>query len=189
MTNILILDKSGCPKEWSPPEIAACYYAKDKVSWALGKLVKRFSGGVNAKTGKVSVIEVPSIIAVTGPIFGDSFYTEHIPSISRKTLFARDKYMCAYCGGVYHESMLSKEHIMPTSRGGKEDWNNLVTTCISCNHRKGNKTLAESGLELLYVPYTPNVFEDMILKNRKILDDQMEYLLSRVPKHSRLLAA
>ncbi len=64
---------------------------------------------------------------------------------------------------------------------------NVVTACVLCNNKKDSKTLKEAKMELLYVPYEPNHFESMILQNRNILADQMEYLLSGVPKHSRIL--
>jgi 5-methylcytosine-specific restriction endonuclease McrA len=63
---------------------------------------------------------------------------------------------------------------------------NVVTACKPCNGDKDSKTLKESGMELLYVPYVPNHFENMILQNRNILADQMEYLMSGIPKHSRI---
>jgi 5-methylcytosine-specific restriction endonuclease McrA len=63
---------------------------------------------------------------------------------------------------------------------------NVVTACKGCNARKDNKTLREAKMELLYVPYAPNHYENLLLQNRSILKDQMEYLLSGVPKHSRL---
>lgn len=63
---------------------------------------------------------------------------------------------------------------------------NCITACRSCNGRKGNRLLHEAGMELLYLPYIPNLHEDMILKGRRILADQMEFLLASVPRHSRL---
>ncbi len=64
---------------------------------------------------------------------------------------------------------------------------NVVTACSSCNHKEGGKSLKESGMELRYVPYEPNHYESLILQNRNILADQMDYLISGVPKHSRIL--
>jgi len=58
---------------------------------------------------------------------------------------------------------------------------------MPCNQKKGCKTLKEAHMELLYVPYEPNHFENLILQNRNILADQMEYLISGVPKHSRII--
>jgi hypothetical protein len=63
---------------------------------------------------------------------------------------------------------------------------NVVTSCKICNSKKGSKTLKDSKMELLYLPYVPTHYENMILKNRNILEDQMEYLMSGVPKNSRV---
>jgi hypothetical protein len=61
-----------------------------------------------------------------------------------------------------------------------------VTACRTCNELKSNRTPEEAGMKLLYVPYAPNRYEGMILANRHILADQMDYLLAHVPKNSRL---
>ena len=62
----------------------------------------------------------------------------------------------------------------------------MVTACRSCNQRKGNRTPEQAGMPLLYLPYRPNRWEGMILRNRRILADQMEFLLAGVPTTSRL---
>ena len=64
---------------------------------------------------------------------------------------------------------------------------NVVTACRNCNGMKRNRTLEEVGLELLYAPYTPNKAEYLILTNRKILVDQMEFLKQHIAAHSRAL--
>jgi hypothetical protein len=63
---------------------------------------------------------------------------------------------------------------------------NVVTACRHCNGIKRNRTPDESGLELVYVPYVPNKAEYLILTNRKILSDQMEFLLQHVSSQSRV---
>jgi hypothetical protein len=63
---------------------------------------------------------------------------------------------------------------------------NCITACKSCNGRKGNRLPEEAGLDLLYLPYVPSLHEDMILRGRRILADQMEFLLASVPRSSRL---
>ena len=78
---------------------------------------------------------------------------------------------------------------MPVSRGGEDSWMNVVTACYRCNQEKGAKTPEQYGRQLIYLPYTPNWFEDIILRRggRRILADQMEFLEGRLPAHSRLL--
>ena len=81
---------------------------------------------------------------------------------------------------------LTREHIHPTSRGGYDSWMNCITACRPCNGRKGNRLPEEANMSLLYLPYVPSLHEDMILRGRRILADQMEFLLASVPRSSRL---
>lgn len=183
--SVLALDIGGIPRQWISHESAITYFAKDMVAWSLGEVVAKFHGGVQ-NDGKLSYIETPSIIAIKGHGFDPSKHGK--VALSNKTLFGRDRHVCAYCGDHFsNPNNLSRDHIMPKSRGGENTWMNVVTACRSCNNKKDNKTLKESGMELLYVPYVPNHFEAMILQNRNILADQMDYLKSGIPKHSRVL--
>lgn len=185
MSTVLAVDISGIPRRWISFEDAILYYAKDGVAWSLGDIVARFHGGYK-KNGEQSYIETPSIIAIKGHGFDPSRHTK--VALTNRTLFARDRHVCAYCGSHHQNSKhLSREHIHPVSRGGANTWMNVVTACHPCNHKKGAKTLKEANMELLYVPYAPTHAENMILQNRNILADQMDYLVSMVPKHSRVL--
>ena len=65
---------------------------------------------------------------------------------------------------------------------------NVVTACKGCNHRKGNRTPEQAHMDLLYTPYVPTLWEDFILRNRRILADQMEFLMAHLPAGSRLHA-
>ncbi len=58
---------------------------------------------------------------------------------------------------------------------------NVVTACRSCNTIKGGRTPEAARMPLLYAPYVPNRHEHLVLQNRRILQDQMEYLMARVP--------
>ena len=64
---------------------------------------------------------------------------------------------------------------------------NVVAACRGCNGKKRNLMPEESGLELLYAPYVPNKAEYLILTNRRILADQMEFLRPHVSSQSRVL--
>lgn len=66
--------------------------------------------------------------------------------------------------GKFHSKELTREHILPISRGGKDEWMNVAAACKRCNWGKSNKTVEEFGSELLYLPYVPNVYEDFILQ-------------------------
>lgn len=182
--NVLALDVGGIPRQWLNFEQAIMYHAKGQVAWTLGDTVAKFRGGLQ-NDGTESYLESPSIIAIKG---GDGFNPAKFGRVvlTNKTLFARDKHVCAYCGNHFTSNTLSRDHIVPVSRGGANVWMNVVTACKKCNSVKSDKTLKEARLELLYVPYEPNHYEHMILLNRNILADQMDYLKSGIPKHSRV---
>jgi 5-methylcytosine-specific restriction endonuclease McrA len=112
-----------------------------------------------------------------------------IPPLSNRELFRRDRQICAYCGGEFSYFRLTRDHILPLSRGGRDGWMNVVTACRHCNGMKRNRTPEEAGIELLYAPYVPNKAEYLILTNRKILSDQMEFLVPHVASGSRVLDA
>ena len=182
---VLALDISGTPRQWISNDDAISYWATDSVAWSMGEVIAKYHGGIQ-NDGTLSYLESPCIIAIKGRAFNP--YKHAQVALSNRTLFGRDRNVCAYCGGHfanYHN--LSRDHIHPRSKGGENSWMNVVTACKECNAKKGSKTLKEAGLELLYVPYEPNHFENMILQNRSILADQMDYLMSGVPKHSRIL--
>ena len=185
MSFVLIADSAGTPKDWVNFETAVCYYAKNKVLWETGSEIKRFYGGYNS-LGEQSKITISSILSVSGPVLGQSFYDKESIFAERVVLYSRDRHICAYCGDQFLAKELTIDHVMPKSRGGKNNWTNVVAACKPCNHKKGNRTPEEAKMHLLYVPYVPNIFEKMILRNKKILADQMEFLIGRIPKHSRI---
>ena len=176
------------PVRWIDFETAAGYYATNKVRWELGEQRTVLHGGMNRGSGRQSTLELATIIAVEGPRFRQRHAEERVP-LSRPMLFARDRLVCAYCGGGFTASQLEMEHVIPRSLGGSSIWQNLVSACRHCNQRKGNRTPEAARMPLLYVPYVPNRHEAFILANRRILSDQMSFLMAGVPRHSRLFVA
>ena len=181
---VLALDVSGVPRQWISHDDAITYQAKKAVAWSLGEIVAKYRGGTQ-KDGTPSYLETSSIIAIKGHGFNP--YKHSTVALTNKTLFGRDRNICAYCGGHFTNfNHLSRDHIVPKFLGGENTWTNVVSACKNCNSKKGHKTLKEARMELLYIPYVPTHFENMILQNRNILSDQMDYLLSGVPKNSRI---
>ncbi len=76
-------------------------------------------------------------------------------SPTRKNIYWRDKYTCQYCSGQFKYKQLSLDHVVPKSRGGDRGWLNLVTCCLDCNQKKGNKTPSEASMRLINIPYVP----------------------------------
>jgi hypothetical protein len=132
-------------------------------------------GGFNAR-GDQSIIALAPVIAIDGR---KSKRLSRAPLLANPLLFRRDNNLCMYCGQQFANSQLTRDHIVPRVQGGKDRWTNVVTACQRCNHFKGGRTPEEAGMELLAIPFEPNIFEFMYLANRKILADQMEYLRSR----------
>ena len=184
--DVLQLDVSGRPQAWITPRDAAVLYASDGVAWTIGRACHVLRGGIQRTTGLQSRIEVHPIIAVRGAVPSRAW--RQAPALTNPKLFARDRHLCAYCGGRFGFDLLTREHIVPVSRGGRDTWMNCITACRACNGRKGNRMPEEAHMVLLYLPYVPNLHEDMILRGRRILSDQMDFLLASVPRSSRLHA-
>ena len=172
--SILRLNKSGLPLSWLSREEAATLYVKEQVVWSLGDEQFRLHGGIN-RCGERSYLDVAPIIACDGSVRSHPF----APTLSNRFLFRRDGHRCMYCGFEFSDSQLTRDHIIPKVQGGADCWNNVVAACQRCNHHKGGRTPEEASMELLAVPFEPNLFEFMYLANRQILGDQMEYLQSR----------
>jgi 5-methylcytosine-specific restriction endonuclease McrA len=75
--------------------------------------------------------------------------------LSRREVFNRDRYTCLYCGVQTRD--LTLDHVVPRHRGGAHSWENLVSACKRCNHRKAGRTPREANMRLLREPYAPKV--------------------------------
>jgi 5-methylcytosine-specific restriction endonuclease McrA len=75
---------------------------------------------------------------------------------SRLNIYARDGFVCQYCGARKPTEDLTFDHVQPRSRGGKTDWSNIVCCCAICNAAKADRTPAEAGMKLLRAPKKPH---------------------------------
>ncbi len=134
-------------------------YLPMNICSARRALVLMFQGKaemVENGTGEVHTVTAicpqPSVIRL--------MYLIKLPRIQRKLtrfeVFNRDRFTCQYCGRETRE--LTLDHVMPRSRGGQHSWENLVSACIPCNHRKGERVLAEAKLKLNRKPQAPPPF-------------------------------
>jgi 5-methylcytosine-specific restriction endonuclease McrA len=89
-------------------------------------------------------------------------------SWSKQTVFLRDNYICQYCGLEVPKSKATVDHVIPTSRGGKNTFANTVCSCYSCNNTKGNKLNSEAGLTLVRNPRTPTLLDLISIKFKDI---------------------
>ena len=141
-------------------------------------------GGRSRLTGTQSTLVLHSIMACEGRVFD---LASRIPSLTNTSLFRRDQHLCLYCGKQHEERHLTRDHVIPISKGGEDTWMNVVSACKRCNQFKGNKLIDETNLELLALPYTPNHAEYLALINsHRIRSDQMEFLRPSFSRQSRL---
>lgn len=181
---ILRTDVSGMPLEWIHFQTAVKLYYSSQVAYTCGTPLLLIRGGINAKTGHRSQIELNSIIATYGS--KQQMLEYYVPHLSNLTLFRRDDHVCLYCGERFHERDLSRDHVRPLVKGGKDVWENVVTACKTCNSFKGGRTPEEAHMPLLAVPFQPTYAEFIFLQGRNILADQMEFLSAHFPRSSQL---
>jgi 5-methylcytosine-specific restriction endonuclease McrA len=82
-------------------------------------------------------------------------------NFSRKNLFIRDNYSCQYCGQIKEVNTLTYDHVIPKSlwkntNGSPTNWTNIVTACVDCNRKKGNRTPKQANMPLRNLPVIPN---------------------------------
>jgi 5-methylcytosine-specific restriction endonuclease McrA len=102
------------------------------------------------------IYPIPSVIRVTRYF---NLYNKTI-TFSRKNLLIRDNFLCQYCGKNFPNNQLTYDHVVPKSRYKPDyrlstNWTNIVTSCRTCNAKKGNKTPNEAGMKLLKNPCAP----------------------------------
>ncbi|MCP4407151.1 MAG: HNH endonuclease [Gammaproteobacteria bacterium] len=172
------------PLEWISYQEAVRLYYTDQVAYYCGTPLYRIHGGISTCTGIQSVIEINSIIATNSS--NRSILHDYVPPLNNAALFRRDAQICLYCGIAYSDKELSRDHIRPLSRGGKDLWNNVVSACKRCNNHKAGRTPEEAGMELLAIPFTPTHAEYIYLQGHRVLADQMKFLMAHFPRSSPL---
>ncbi len=108
----------------------------------------------------------------------------HVPrrfrrQVTNTFLFARDGYRCQYCGRhrgqLKGRQFLTKDHVLPLSRGGGNSWENVVASCSFCNNLKGDLLPWEAGMKLLAEPRQPN-YVRLVWKVRRVTPTQAKYI-------------
>jgi 5-methylcytosine-specific restriction endonuclease McrA len=108
----------------------------------------------------------------------------HVPrkfrrQVTNTFLFARDGYRCQYCSrhrtALRGREFLTRDHVVPMSRGGGNVWRNVVTACSVCNNRKGSHLPQEVGMFPVHTPHEPNYVE-LVWAVRRITVVQAKYI-------------
>jgi len=116
-------------------------------------------------TGKIDVLEsyeeIISSPSVAFPLPAVARLKRHVGThkkgvkFSRVNIMTRDNFTCQYCGSKLPMRQLNYDHVVPSMKGGKTVWENIVTSCYPCNSKKGHRTLEQSGMKLRRHPYRP----------------------------------
>jgi 5-methylcytosine-specific restriction endonuclease McrA len=108
----------------------------------------------------------------------------HVPrkfrrQVTNTFLFARDDYRCQFCGRAGDElrtrEYLTRDHLVPLSRGGTNEWTNVITACATCNTKKGNRLVDECAMKPLKAPHEPH-FVHLAWAVRKLTPTQSKYI-------------
>jgi len=122
------------------------------------------------------VVPLPAVIRLVRYV--------HVPyrfrrQVTNTFLFARDDYTCQYCGrhksDLRGRQFLTRDHVRPLSRGGLNSWDNVVTSCSSCNNRKGGRLPREAGLTLAHDPSEPD-YVHLVWVVRRVTTTQEKYI-------------
>ena len=122
------------------------------------------------------IFKLPAVIVLR--TFVKHRFTEIAPR--KRNIFWRDANVCQYCTKTFHIKELTIDHVIPKSRGGKNTWQNLATSCMKCNQKKGARTPEEANMKLLNKPHRPSSF---LLKN--VGRDQISDLWSNYLWHTQ----
>ena len=78
---------------------------------------------------------------------------------NRNRIYRRDNHTCVYCGSTRN---LTLDHVIPKSRGGKNEWTNLVTSCSKCNLKKADRTPDEARMKMKHQPFAPSLINENV---------------------------
>lgn len=154
MSDTLVINADGLPVNMLPLSVvqwkeAVLYMYHDKVSvleWYDDWTVRSPSWETR----------VPAVIMLK-----EYLHKTRKPRFSKSNLYLRDLYECAYCGCGVSKATATMDHVLPISHGGKTNWENIVTACAPCNHKKGN----DKRIKPKYRPHTPGYYE--LVRKRK----------------------
>ena len=129
------------------------YYNYDFARWV--ELSEMLSAERDAHSDWINSIRFPLQVPRIIRLFDYDRMPRKTLRFSRRNIFARDGYRCMYCYKRFPMQQLSLDHVVPRSRGGTTDWENIVTSCVHCNVKKGGRTPHEAQMGLMRQPERP----------------------------------
>ena len=153
MADVLLLNADAQPLNISPLSI---------ISWQMA-IKAHFSDKVSIlKTYEDEFIRSQRLVIQKPSVVIANRYIKKNPKVkfTRRNVYLRDDYTCQYCFEEFPHTLLTFDHILPRSKGGKTNWDNVVTACSSCNVKKGGRLIKNSGMTLNQWPFQPTT-EDL----------------------------
>ena len=138
MERTLLLNASYEPLKVVPWQRAVHLFFQGKV-----EVVESY--GRDIRSARLSM-KVPAVVRLYRMVL--FHHTRRLVKFSRETIFARDRYSCQYCGQTFAPEFLTFDHVIPVAQGGTKTWENIVTACRPCNHRKSGMTPEQAGMIL-----------------------------------------
>lgn len=161
MSNVLVLNY-----DYTPLNVTSVRRGFVLVDKGKAEIVKSDS---NPITGGFKQYVRPLIIRLLNFI---KYHTKNIRP-SRNRIYKRDGNECVYCGS---KKDLTLDHVIPKSRGGNNEWTNLVTSCFKCNLKKANKTPEEAKMTMKHKPFAPTLVNEHNLLNKVWNDFQKSFI-------------
>jgi 5-methylcytosine-specific restriction endonuclease McrA len=144
MKPVLVLDSSYRPIKQVSWQKAMVMYFQDKI-----EVVREYEDTwINSPRQK---FKLPAVIRLVNYIFKLPWGVK----LTRTNLFVRDRGQCQYCHKKLNKSRFTIDHVIPRSKGGKTDWDNLVISCARCNTKKGDSLLKDINFKLNTHPSQP----------------------------------
>lgn len=129
--------------------------------WYRGKVSVEENDGDNVLHSPSTEIPVPSVVRLR--TYVNIRRQRRETTMKRARIYIRDKFRCQYCSDHKHAKDLTLDHILPRAQGGESTPQNLVTACVSCNQRKGNRTPEQARMPLLTPQGNFNIGLDRVL--------------------------
>lgn len=174
----LVLNRDGQPKGLLPITTLHWHDAVKGVYTDDYEVIHTYPGWVVRSPS--TKIEVPSVVMVR-----EFVKPRRDVRFTSRNIFLRDLYVCQYCGNTFHESELTRDHVLPKAFGGRDTWHNLTTACKRCNSERGH----DQRIQPLRKPYRPTYFE-LVEKRRQFIvtvpDESWAYYLGWEPDKIRV---
>lgn len=141
-TRVLVLDQG-----YQPHRIVSWQRAVIMIFRNVAEIVEEYDEDIRSVT---FVMKMPAVIRLLKRIS-----RRRAIRFSRMNVLLRDGFRCQYCGHKFPTKQLNYDHVIPRAQGGKTNWENIVTSCFDCNHKKASRTPEQARMQLIKKPERP----------------------------------